>query len=267
MKSIVIAMLLLQGAAAPVAAPLTPSGKWVVEYGDSDCVLSRDFGTGSARTTVGFKPSPFGDSVEIVTMTAGAKSGYRNAKAKLTLQPSGFTAENDASIYGLKDKGVTLTTFIAQGAAVANLQTSTGVALTEDAGPGTNIAVPDMKKAFGALKVCQVDLVKRWGVDPGELDRVAVLATPLSPERWITHADYPAEALKDRQQGTSRIMWAIGTTGRVSDCKVVQSSGSAALDGASCLLIARRGRYKPALGIDDEPVPTHAMRKVIWRLP
>lgn len=269
MKSILIAVALLQGTAAPVAAPLTPSGKWIVDYGESACVLQRDFGSGSARTTVGFKPSPFGDSVEIVTMTAGAKIGYRKSKARLTLQPSGFTVDADAFMYGLKANDTTVTTFTALDAAAATLRTSTGVALLPTAGPSTNITVTDMAKAFGALKTCQADLVKSWGVDPAELDKIAVMAVPASPSpvAWFSNDDYPGDALGNGQQGTSMILWSIDTSGRVTDCKVIKSSGTASLDRASCQAVVRRGRYKPARGNDGKPVLSHAMRRVVWRLP
>lgn len=267
MKSILIAVALLQGAAVPDPAPLTPSGNWTVDYGDADCVLSRDFGIGKARTTLGFSPSPFGDSVEVVTMTAGAKFEYRKSKARLTLQPSGFTMDSDAYIYGLKDKAMTVTTFTAVGPAATHWRTSTGVALEPAAGPRATIAVPDMAKAFGALNTCQADLVKSWGVDPAELDKTTVLAVPVAPEGWFSNDDYPSEALQNGQTGTSVIIWSIDTTGRISDCKVVKSSGAPSLDRASCQAVLRRGRYEPALGIDGKPVPTHAMRKVIWRMP
>lgn len=82
----------------------------------------------------------------------------------------------------------------------------------------------------------------------------------------ISADDYPAAAIRADQQGTVRVQYVVGVDGRVTDCIVMASSGSAALDSATCSLIARRYRYRPATR-GGTPVASSMTRRITWRLP
>lgn len=82
----------------------------------------------------------------------------------------------------------------------------------------------------------------------------------------ITSDDYPAAAIRAEQQGSVRIRFVVGADGRASACEVAESSGSAALDAASCQLTTRRFRFRPATR-DGVPVQSLATRLITWRLP
>lgn len=59
----------------------------------------------------------------------------------------------------------------------------------------------------------------------------------------------------------------VGATGRVTACRVTSSGGNADLDGATCRLATRNGRFEPALEADHSPTTsTTALRNVWWRL-
>ena len=58
--------------------------------------------------------------------------------------------------------------------------------------------------------------------------------------------DYPSRALRNGDTGTARAELTIGTNGRVSGCRIVQSTGSSALDDATCKVLTRRARFNPA---------------------
>jgi periplasmic protein TonB len=58
--------------------------------------------------------------------------------------------------------------------------------------------------------------------------------------------DYPESALRNEEQGTVRVSFTVGSNGRVQDCNVIQSSGSSALDAATCRIIRSRARFTPA---------------------
>jgi protein TonB len=62
----------------------------------------------------------------------------------------------------------------------------------------------------------------------------------------FTDRDYPREARKDRLQGVVLPKFTVGTNGRVTDCKIVQSSGYKILDDATCNILMKRGRFTPA---------------------
>lgn len=62
----------------------------------------------------------------------------------------------------------------------------------------------------------------------------------------FTDHDYPREARKDRLQGAALPQFTVGANGRVTDCKIVQSSGYKILDDATCNILIKRGRFTPA---------------------
>lgn len=67
-------------------------------------------------------------------------------------------------------------------------------------------------------------------------------------------ADYPAAALREERQGRVEIILAVSTQGRVSDCEVAVSSGSADLDDSACGSALRRARYRPATDTTGAPI-------------
>ena len=70
------------------------------------------------------------------------------------------------------------------------------------------------------------------------------------PAQWIKgrirDGDYPREAIMGRIQGALVTRYRIGTSGRVEECRVVESSGNAVLDATTCRLVQQRFRYRPA---------------------
>ena len=83
----------------------------------------------------------------------------------------------------------------------------------------------------------------------------------------ISADDYPASALAQREQGRVAFTLDVRPDGRVQGCTITRSSGSAALDSATCALMVRRARFTPATGIDGEPVPGRIAGEIWWKLP
>jgi TonB family protein len=82
----------------------------------------------------------------------------------------------------------------------------------------------------------------------------------------ISADDYPADALRAREQGRVAFRLGIGTDGRVTSCEIVQSSGSRSLDSATCRVMRSRARYTPAKAADGKAVPSTAEESVTWSL-
>lgn len=84
---------------------------------------------------------------------------------------------------------------------------------------------------------------------------------------YFSVEDYPAAALRENSQGTTGFRLTIGPNGRVSDCSVTSSSGSAALDAATCRILNARARYTPARDSNGNPTTGTDSGRVTWRLP
>ena len=79
--------------------------------------------------------------------------------------------------------------------------------------------------------------------------------------------DYPNSALQAEQQGTTAVQLTIGTDGRVSGCNVTSSSGSSALDSATCNVLRRRARFTPAIDSNGQPTSDTYSQRITWRIP
>jgi protein TonB len=84
---------------------------------------------------------------------------------------------------------------------------------------------------------------------------------------YVSDADYPAEAIRREEQGVTRFQLTVSADGRVSDCAVTGSSGSTALDSATCRLMKSRARFAPARDSDGHPTTDTVANAIKWVLP
>jgi len=79
--------------------------------------------------------------------------------------------------------------------------------------------------------------------------------------------DYPQSAIRNEEQGTTAVRMNIGTDGRVTDCQITASSGSTALDSATCNILRRRARFTPAKDQAGNPITDTYNQRIRWELP
>jgi len=108
---------------------------------------------------------------------------------------------------------------------------------------------------------------------------LALAAIALAPDRPPAHrargnlaqyfndSDYPRDAAQRNEQGVTGFTLDIDATGRVSACRVTESSGSASLDEATCRITQERARFEPARDQRGRPVPDEISRHMHWVLP
>ena len=82
----------------------------------------------------------------------------------------------------------------------------------------------------------------------------------------ISMGDYPANALRNGEQGRVAFTLDVGADGRVTACRVTESSGSAALDNATCRIMQSRARYMPARNARGVAVAGRDQGAVRWAL-
>lgn len=84
---------------------------------------------------------------------------------------------------------------------------------------------------------------------------------------WITSDDYPSSALRAGEAGNVGIQVAVDVDGRVFACTVTASSGSAALDAATCRLYQKRARFTPARDDQGRAIVSTQNDRIRWQLP
>lgn len=100
-----------------------------------------------------------------------------------------------------------------------------------------------------------------------------VVSTPAKPSgssgisSLFSIDDYPIEAIRAEEEGTTQVRLSITAEGRVGDCQVIWSSGSAALDKATCAVLRQRARFMPALDAQGHPTADYLVQRVHWDLP
>ncbi|MDP9162983.1 MAG: energy transducer TonB [Pseudomonadota bacterium] len=83
----------------------------------------------------------------------------------------------------------------------------------------------------------------------------------------FSNDDYPSSALSANEHGTTAVRLTIGTDGRVSACDVTSSSGSSALDSATCNILRRRARFTPAMDTNGQPTTDTYSQRITWQIP
>jgi TonB family protein len=78
---------------------------------------------------------------------------------------------------------------------------------------------------------------------------------------------YPPEAMRHGWEGDVSADLTINGQGRVSACRIVQSSGHAVLDEATCRLFRERARFNAAHNESGAPIEsTFHVRSFKWRI-
>ncbi|HEU4961469.1 MAG TPA: energy transducer TonB [Sphingomonas sp.] len=80
----------------------------------------------------------------------------------------------------------------------------------------------------------------------------------------IHNSDYPKAAGAAGVSGTVSVLYVVAPSGRVTDCEVTHSSGSALLDDTTCDLIIARFRYDPARDAEGRPVESMVEENHHW---
>jgi len=82
----------------------------------------------------------------------------------------------------------------------------------------------------------------------------------------VSDADYPASAVRSEEEGTTGFRLEVGPNGRVTNCTVTSSSGSSALDSATCRIMKSRARFTPAIDSNGNPTSDSVSSRITWRL-
>ena len=83
----------------------------------------------------------------------------------------------------------------------------------------------------------------------------------------IGNEDYPIDAMRNSEQGTVGFVLTLDERGRVADCVVEYSSGSASLDAQTCRLMWLRIQLEPGRDKAGNPVTSALRAKIRWVLP
>ena len=269
-------------AAVPPASTRAPTGKWVVDFDDSQCVASRNYGTKAQPLLFGLKAPIISDVMQLIFVRPGSGGGGEFAEQLGgTITLDGGMAKSISAI-GLsvpkaKQRVVRVNLPTSEFAAIAGAKV---MDIRVRGEMKESIALSNMPALLNVLNKCVADLRTHWNVEPREAER-PVSSVPDESDganAFLRHGprgdltgvfkadDFPSAAIAKDMQGTVRLAMLIDENGKVADCTVVGTSGSAALDGQSCYIVSSRARFKPAIGLDGKPARSTYSQRVTWRI-
>jgi len=123
--------------------------------------------------------------------------------------------------------------------------------------------------AMRALADCETNLLVTWGMDPVVLKTIVQFPTISrkgGDAAFFSSNDYPREALSRNEQGTVGARVHVGANGRVTECRVIETSGSPSLDNQTCGIIRSRYRYEPARDQAGQSVPSFTFSRINWEI-
>lgn len=258
------AALAMLSAPAPAGAQRlqVEAGKWNVDYGNVRCSLARRLR--GPQSPVLILTSYLGrDEPELILMKDGAEPlpSLRDP-VEITLNPServwsGVLRSRrvqGGSIVTIQELGEG---FLDQVAAAATL------VVNSNGRRAVELPLPDARAGIAALRTCNDDLLRSWGVTPD----TRLTRAPKYESGRITNGDYPNESIRNGESGAVVARLTVQVDGRVANCGVAVSSGHQRLDALTCALLTERFRFEPALDAEGRPTAALAVQTVRWMLP
>lgn len=259
-----VALLSVLGTPAWAAEPMQPTGKWNVDFGDAHCTATRTYGPAGKPITLAFKSAPIGDVMQLtVVRTAGG--------AEMNQYPGTMTVDGAAPVavsflgYPADDRKLRVNSVKLTPATFAPIRTALSVRLRAPSEIDMAFALSQMNAVASTLDRCVLDLRRVWhvGEHSAKLRQAPVSLQPL--QKLFSRDDYPRVALRNNGTGTVQAMLLISEAGRIASCMVTETSGHASLDAQTCMILARRARFSPAIGPDGKPAKSATTARIRWK--
>ncbi len=260
-----------QAAASAPGAQLVPTGRWVLDVGETQCTISRAFGSVEAPITLRLARSVAPGLID--TVVAGAPLAPLTTEVAVRTRFGDGASFVSSRGYSMRVDGPPrrLVRWYLSDTAFANQD------ITMDVEAGSVRLVfnqAQLGAAIRALNNCQADLRQHWNMSEDMFARAEApwtgttqtpgLATgsrlqdhltyspgeptpgrpqpSRNPLEWVTSDDFG----DNERPGQMTAYLLVGTDGRVADCTVSRATPDAILTARTCLLMRERARFRPA---------------------
>lgn len=261
---VIIAATFMVSANPAAAAALQPIGKWTVDFGNDRCVAYRSFGRSDDPVLFLLKPSPVGDIMQLQVAEKGINRPGTQNRANITLG-----ADQPFSIlqlqYGANKQSVRMINLTKDQ--VARLSASTTFKWSER-GKQYDLALGPMNKLIETVDKCKDMLADHWNASLTK--RMTLKEAPSLEGSFMSlfsTDDYPWDAVRKGQSGLAHVVMLIDEKGKMADCTLIATSGIAVLDAQTCIVLRKRGTFRPAIDADGNPAKGTLHQRVNWEMP
>ncbi len=250
---LIASLIALAANANSAGEGLPPSSSWNVDYAETECRLSRTFGTGTEMFTFRITRGANLKSIEYAVASKSLKIIDSNYSVTLRLDPTGMTYKMPLLWYRLPS-GEGALRFVGDEAFKPDeIALARTFSLELNGLKPIRLAVGNMQKPMTALDACYGDLLIAWGINPAQIQGLKKTVQPIDINSWwVFRPGWAREAAKDKSWMTARLD--VSEAGKATYCKVLASSGSAELDARVCTLALKNARLSPAISASGEKV-------------
>ncbi len=280
-RTFAFAVLVVSSAAAAAADPKQPTGKWVVNFDDAQCVATRNYGSEADPIYLVLKAPATGGSLQVGIVQKGRGIEPKQFDGEVVFDDAATIRTNllefgnrklgqRALLVNLSSQNVpslrpakTLS-IRARDRGISKLGTRLGQGGSRD---GETFALSQMHALMNMLDKCTEDLREVWKVWDYDKEPSGLKEGPSGDLSGIfSPDDYPGIAMFKDQMGSVAFVLLIDEQGKVADCTVTETSGVASLDSQSCAIVKERAKFKPAIGLDGKPSKSSYFQRITWRL-
>jgi len=260
-RAVLVAAVLNTAAGAAVLGPLATqaTGKWVVNFADSQCIASRTYDVGGQEWIIGIEPMPTSTNFLVHILVPKGAPQMRNARlatGNMRISAAGMFLKG-ANPHSGRHYAVRL------DVAEYDRLRASGLLSVTNGGQTVEFRLSNVDALQRQLNVCMADLLVKWGVSLEQQAQLASYPVPLR-EHYASHNDYPSSALDRWASGKATVRVRVGLDGRATNCIVEQSSGHKDLDAQTCNVYVKRARYRPARDKAGRPVEAPYVVSLEW---
>lgn len=271
----------------PEIVSLAPAGKWISDWDNERCQLSRAFGSGDNQIVVYFARYEPGDWLELRAFGQPLRHAATVSEYLVDFGPepniryvramNAMAVKTPVAFFGnltLADPSPgagpeTARTAMAPAAeAVIATLTLGYIGDVDGTGPPRKLdKVPwrkptrlyrlelgSMGPPMKAVRDCTDALIRSWGYDPAVGSRLSAYPAAVDTSQlWLTAYDYPDDELNKGGQGIVRYRLDVDAAGAVTGCHV-QSRTTGNFPERTCDLLKKRARLTPARDETGAPV-------------
>ncbi len=274
-----LAMLAVSASSA-AAAPRAPTGSWYADFGEAQCVATRNYGTAEDPLFLALKLPPLGQILQIGIASKGYTPYATQLDGEIVLDNANSTPTSLLE-FGVRklDQRVLIANVGLDRLPAIRSATSLSVRTHQKiqvdgsrisaATKATNyhLKLSLMSQLMQTLETCAAGLRKQWNVEQeGGLPTLRDRLSPGDLRSLFSSDDYPESSIIKGQTGTLKVAVLVNEQGKVADCTIIETSGVPMLDSQSCAIIRQRSHFKPATGLDGKPAKSAATSTIIWML-
>ena len=249
----VLALTMIAVAIAPAAVaarPKVPAGRWAVEYAANHCILSKE-GLGG-DPSIAVRTRPMDEQHDLMFALAPAARISTSFKGHL----DGEASDTPERWITTEQVGKMSRRWVMSSISADELASSVRsgrIGLTGPEGFAISASLPIIDRAMIALRLCEDDLAKRWGVDPAEMRQWAHPARAEGDLRDLFWNEDKAR-VAIFGDGTVRALLDIDASGKVTNCTLLRSSRVSWADRKICEGLRMRATFHPAIDHAGHPV-------------